>query len=167
MAYDTNSNEWQNAANQHKTGKTDNKTDVDTESVIQALSDLESGNAYSTIELYGKVVKGDLEFFDGSTSDLENEDSDLHDLENDEYRVYDSENPSDDLSEFDGYKLVDSDDLRSFVPIYNTLTDSEGSLVAKYRKQASIGGDTELVRRKIGGTGYNNWYFALVGEGDQ
>lgn len=121
MALDTTGDAWQNADTQ-KQGKTDNKTDVDTESVIKALSDLESGKAYSTVELYNYVVQGDLE------SDNE---------------------PS-------------SDDLRSFVPIYNALTTKQGKLRAKYRKQAEISDELEFKRKRVGDSGYENWYFGLV-----
>lgn len=122
MPLDTNNDDWKNAQN-HKQGKTDNKTDIDAHSVVKALSDLETDMAYSTVELYNYIVHNDLE------SDNE----------------------------------PDSDDLRSFVPIYNAITTNDGSLEPKYRKQHQISDDLAFERKRVGDSGYKNWYFALKG----
>lgn len=108
-----------------QTTKTDNKTEIDKHSVIEALSDLENGKAYSTVELYNFIVHGD------SNSDNE----------------------------------PDSDDLRAFVPIYNAITDDDGRLADKYRKQIDCDDDLVFTRRRVGDSGYKNWYFGLVPKG--
>lgn len=126
MALQTNSDEWQQATTQ-KRGKTDNNTDISAKNLIEALSDLEKGLAYSTVELYNYIVHGDLESDNEPTSD----------------------------------------DLKAFVPAYSALVDDNECLVDKHRKQAEIGDEFDIERKKIGESGYENWYFALMGKGDQ
>lgn len=136
MPIATDSDEWANANEQSK-NKSDNKTGINTDTFVNALSDLESGKAYTTVDLWRYIVHNDV----------------------------------------DSDEQPDSDDLRSFVPIYGNITTKNGNLTAKTKKQYGLADDSDINRKKLSDKAvksvfdvddadnvaeYGKWAFTLV-----